>query len=157
MNRQNSRKLLTAAGLSLAAIPALAQDAAETTGVTNPFPESIVALPLAGMAFILIVIALALYFANQREKRRQELLSRFVEHGQEIPIALLPLPPSRQRELSRGVWLLAWGIGVGAALYFSSGEWGNAAWALILLLLSAASFVNAALFSPRAGAAADAR
>ncbi|HUF72492.1 MAG TPA: DUF6249 domain-containing protein [Gammaproteobacteria bacterium] len=114
--------------------------------------------PFAGQAYalmigLIVIIVAAMYFASQREKRKQDLFVQFLDKGQSIPQEILPPMPSRQRELRRGVWLLFLGIGLGLVLYISSREWGNAAWSLILLFPAAASFVNAALFygSPRSG------
>lgn len=100
----------------------------------------------AGTAFFVIAIALiAVLFGTIREKFKRDLFARFVDKGQEIPAALLPRPPSRERELRRGVWLTSLGLGVGLALFIAGGP-RVAAWCLILLFLAAASFLNAVLF-----------
>lgn len=98
------------------------------------------------MLLVVAVVAMALFFANQREKRKQDLIVRFVEKGQEVPNVLLPQFPSRPRELRRGVWLASLGFGIGSVLYITTGDWQVAAWCLILLFLSVASFINAAMF-----------
>ena len=110
----------------------------------NPFGYA----PLAGAIGLFAVIIAAMYFASQRERRRQDFLLQFVEKDRQIPQGLLPPQPSRQREIRRGVWLLSLGLGLGLVLYIASGEWVTAAWSLILLLLAAASFVNAVFFYP---------
>jgi len=95
--------------------------------------------------FVIVVAVIALPFGILREKFRRDLLARFVDKGQEIPAALLPRPPSRERELRRGVWLTSLGLGVGLVLFMAGGP-RVAAWCLILLFLGAASFLNAVLF-----------
>jgi hypothetical protein len=107
---------------------------------------------MGGAAIVLVVIIVAaLIFATLRDKRRQELFSRFAEKGQEIPRELLPLPPSRLRELRRATWLSSLGLGLGLVLYITTGDWRVAAWCLILLFLATASFINAALFYGSSG------
>src|SRR6185436_17630498 len=98
------------------------------------------------MLVVVAVIFMAMRFANERDKNRQELIVRFIDKGQEIPSFLVP-QPSPRRELRRGVLLAGLGLGVGAVLYIVSGDWRIAAWSLIPLCLAAASLVNAALFS----------
>jgi hypothetical protein len=98
--------------------------------------------------FVIAISVIALFFGTLREKRRQDLIARFVDKGQEIPRSLLPQLPSRQRELRRGIWLTSLGLGVGLVLYIASGNLRVAAWCLILLFLGAASFLNAVLFYP---------
>lgn len=100
----------------------------------------------AAVLVLIVVIAGAMFMANQREKRKQELLIRFLDQGQAVPAELFPSPPSRQREIRRGVWLLSMGAALGIVLWISSGDWAVAAWSLIPLFLGAASFINAALF-----------
>jgi len=108
---------------------------------------------MAMIALIVIIIA-ALIFATVRERHKQALLMSFAEKGQEIPSSLLPQPPSPEREMRRGVWILAGGLGLGLALYTFTGDWTVAAWSLIPIFLGAASFVNAALFYPKANSSA---
>jgi len=103
----------------------------------------------AGTALFVIAIAgIALLFGTLREKFKRDLFARFIEKGQEMPAALLPRPPSRNRELRRAMWLTCLGVGVGLALYVNTGKLNVAAWSLILLFLGAASFLNAFLFYP---------
>jgi hypothetical protein len=97
--------------------------------------------------FVIFVAVIALLFGTLRAKFKRDLFARFVDKGQEIPAALLPRPPSRQRELRRGVWLTSLGLGVGLVLGIAGGP-RVAAWCLILLFLGAASFLNAVLFYP---------
>lgn len=106
---------------------------------------------ISGPVMVIVVIAIVLFFNSRREQRRYDLFARFVDKGQDIPRELLPQPPSRQREMIRGVWLLCIGLGIGLVLYIATSDWTVAAWSLILLFLSAASFINAALFSTQAG------
>jgi hypothetical protein len=117
--------------------------------LTQEVDDSLVDLLYAQQMFltaaVVVVIAMALFFANRRENRKQELIARLIDKGQEIPAVLLP-GPSRQRELRRAVLLAGLGIGIGLVFYIASGDWRVAAWCLILLFLSAASFLNAALF-----------
>jgi multisubunit Na+/H+ antiporter MnhB subunit len=104
----------------------------------------------AGMALFIIAIALiAVVFGTLREKRKHDLIARFIDKGQEIPPSLLPPPPSTQRELRRGIWLTALGLGVGLVLYITTGNLRVAAWCLIPLFLGGASFFNAVLFYPK--------
>jgi hypothetical protein len=110
----------------------------------NPFGYA----PVVAVIGLFAVIIAAMFFASQREKRKQDLLVQFVEKDQQIPQELLPPQPSRKREVRRGVWLLALGIGLGLVLFIASGEWATAAWSLIPFLLAVASFVNAAFFYP---------
>ncbi|MDX1561311.1 MAG: DUF6249 domain-containing protein [Gammaproteobacteria bacterium] len=113
------------------------------------------------IAFVLIIVGLPLYFANRRDRRKQELYLRFVELGHEIPKELLPRGHSRrssyERELVRGVWLSCLGVGLGLVLYIVTQEWRMAAWSLILLFLGAASFINAMLIgrNTHSGASSD--
>lgn len=108
-------------------------------------------LPLVMMIGLFVVIVAAIYFASQRDRRKQEFLARFVDKEQAIPQELLPAPPSRHRELRRGTWLLSLGLGVGLVLYIATSDWHAAAWSLILLFLAAASFINAKFFYPGSG------
>lgn len=114
--------------------------------------------PFAGQTYaaaigLVVTVIAALYFASQREKRNHDLLVRFLDKGESIPRDLFPPPPSRERELRRGVWLLSLGLGIGLVLFVASGDWATAAWGLIPLFLGAASFINAVLFyrSPSSG------
>jgi Domain of unknown function (DUF6249) len=141
-------KLILTASAAFAPWPALAQtrinpvyDPAAMAAVEGFTQQSIV-----GMAGIVVVIVAALVFATLRDRRKLELLARFAEKGQEIPPALLPQPPSAEREMRRGVWIFSAGIGLGLALYIFTTDWAIAAWSLIPICLGVASFVNAALF-----------
>jgi hypothetical protein len=129
------------------AIPAFAQ---QFEPVVVPSPTDARAgfalMWFAGMLVVVAVIFMAMRYANERDKHRQELIARFIDKGQEIPTFLLPLPPSPRRELRRGVLLAGLGLGLGAVLYIVSSDWRVAAWSLIPLCLAAASLVNAAFF-----------
>lgn len=143
---------LAAAG-ALMPILAGAQEALSTgelqiIEMDNPFGSA----PIVRAVGLFAIIIAAMYFASQREKRRQEFLARFVEKEKAIPRQLLPPQPSRERELRRGGWLLSLGLSFGLVLYIVTEDWVNAAWSLILLFLAAASFINAALFYPSADA-----
>jgi type VI protein secretion system component VasF len=93
-----------------------------------------------------------LYFAAKRERHKHSLYVQFLEKGQEIPPELMPRSStrksSREREVTRGVWLVSLGLGIGLVLYIATSDWRMAAWSLILLFLGAASFINAALLYP---------
>lgn len=97
-------------------------------------------------ALIVLTIAMALVFGSLREKRKQELIARFIDKGHEIPPTLLPAPVA-QRDSRRGVWLTSFALGLGLVLYIATGDLKVAVWCLIPLFLGAASFINAALFS----------
>jgi len=146
--------LLLAGSLLLAPTLALAQD-------TSPADQAMMGgfflFQGVAMALLVVVIGMALYFASQREKRKQDLIARFVDKGQEIPPALLPPTPSRQRELGRGIWFASLGLGIGLVLYIATDDWRVAAWCLILLFLAAASFLNALLFYPSRGSGSAGR
>jgi hypothetical protein len=140
-----ARLALTAAAM----IPALALAQAEPPPLHGPMAAQ---HPIIGMAggtalFVVAIVTLSLLFGFLREKRRHDLIARFVDKGQEIPPSLLPQGPSRHRELRRGTWLTFLGLGLGIALYTVGGLW-MAVWSVILLFLGAASFVNAMLFYP---------
>lgn len=152
MTRPITSPLLLAGILLLTPALVLAQSVSVEGGggeayhgsMNHPFEDM-----AAGTALFVIALAvIALIFGMYREKRRQDLLARFIDKGQEIPSALLPQPPSRLRELRRGVWLTSLGLGVGLVLYIATGSLRAAAWCLILLFLGAASFLNAMLFYP---------
>jgi DMSO reductase anchor subunit len=98
------------------------------------------------MLLVIAVVAMSLFFANKRKKRKQDLIAQFLEKGQEVPPMLLPPPPSKPRELRRGIWLASLGLGIGSVLYIATGDWRVASSCLILLFLSVASFINAAVF-----------
>ena len=141
------RQLALAGGLLMTPISALAQQFSDADNELAAMAmEQMNRQVIAGAASLTVIIVAALVLATLREKRRQDLFARFAEKGQEIPIALLPAPPSRQRELRRAIWLSALGLGLGLVLYISTSDWRVAAWCLILLFLAAASFINAALF-----------
>ena len=148
------QKLPLLIGSAVAPVLAIAQD-----GVSDEeFRRFLLSQPVAENPFgyapvvaaigLFAVIIAAMYFASQREKRKQDFLFQFVEKGQQVPQELLPPKPSRQREIRRGVWLLCLSIGLGLVLYIASGQWVTAAWSLIPLLLAVASFVNAVFFYP---------
>lgn len=138
----------TAAPVLASAQQALGDRELQVVELENPFGTAQIVVVIGLFA---IIIA-AMYFASQREKRRQEFLGGFVEKEQAIPKELLPPQPSREREMRRAVWLLSLGFSVGLVLYIATGEWANAAWSLILLCLAGAGFINAALFYPKSDA-----
>jgi hypothetical protein len=101
------------------------------------------------LLFVVLITAVVLTFVNQRERRRQETLARFIERGQEIPAALLPPARySRNVSLRRGVGLTCLAIGLGVAIYLNTGDFRSAAWCLVPLSLGIGSFINAALSNP---------
>jgi len=102
-----------------------------------------------GMLFVLGIVGLALYFGTRVERTRLALIERVLEKGERVPPELLrrtnELAPEaqRRRDLRRGIGLLAWGLGVAVVFYIvSGGQLRAAAWSLIFLFLSAASFLN---------------
>ncbi len=109
--------------------------------------------PIAGMIFVLCIIAMNLYAAYRTEKKRHELLSAFISADREIPAELLPPTPAqaeairRHEDIRRGIWMLSWGVGIAMALVIYTGEIRMAAWSLIFLLLAAGSFFNAFVLS----------
>lgn len=145
MTGPKTLKLALAGNLLFVPILTLAQ---EGPSLGDGFSEMEYGLsgPTAGMISLIVIVGMALFFAMQREKRRQDLVARFLDNGREIPPGVLPPTPSRQRELRRGVWLASLGIGIGLVLFIATSDWRVAAWCLILLFLSAASFLNAAFF-----------
>ena len=114
-------------------------------------PDGLSLLVLIAVVFVIVFLPLS--YAKARDRRRNELYAKFLEKEQPIPQELLPgartnhKRSSQQRELMRGVWLTALGLGVGLALYIATSEWRFAAWALVLLFLGAASFINGMLLS----------
>jgi hypothetical protein len=105
------------------------------------------------LLFVVLITIVALAFLNQRERRRQELLARFIDRGQEIPAALLPQPRySRNLSLRRGIGLTCLGLGLGLAIYLNTGDLRSAAWCLVPLSLGIGSFINAMLGGPGPGA-----
>ena len=132
--------------LSLAPGLALAQ---------QPSPNDMTDMTLAiagmiiGIVFVLGVLATVFYFRFKQDRYRLDTVAKFIEKGQPVPRELLSaLPPmptvaeQRRRDLRRGVWMLAWAVGVALAAYFLSDQIRTAAWSLIFLSLSAGSFVN---------------
>jgi hypothetical protein len=134
-------RLLLGSALALAPILALAQAPAT-------FAEPQFANRAGGTAlFVLALVVSALAYVFFRDKRRQDLIGRFIDKGLPIPPELLPDSPSKTRERRRGSLLLALGLGLGFAVYFSTDDLRlAAAWSAVLVFLGAASFVNAALF-----------
>jgi hypothetical protein len=103
-------------------------------------------------ALVVITIGFVLLFISRREKRKLDLIERFVEKGQEIPASLLPQGPSAVREIRRGVWFTSLGLGWFFVLYLATSDARiSGAWSVILLFLGAASFINAALLHQTSG------
>jgi hypothetical protein len=147
MTRPKVAHLLLASVFVVAPWLALAQPDLVNPDTVNQVVDTVRDAAAGTALFVIAIAAMALLFGTLREKFKRDLLARFVDKGQEIPAALLPRPPSRERELRRGVWLTSLGLGVGLALFLAGGP-RVAAWCLILLLLGAASFLNAVLFYP---------
>ena len=143
------RELALAGSVALAPLPALAQVRTDGDPIALAAVESFFDQARIGMIGLVVVIVAALVFASLRERRKQELLARFADKGQEIPRELLPTPPSPHREMRRGVWILSLGLGLGLVLFFATNDWAIAAWSLIPLFLGAAAFINAAFFYPK--------
>jgi hypothetical protein len=139
MTKPKTQHLLLAS--CLLSVPALAVGQPEWVEIARDLDQA-----AAGTAvFVIILAAVVMLFGTIHAKFKRDLFARFVDKGQEIPVALLPRPPSRERELRRGIWLTSLGLGVGFALFLAGGP-RAAAWCLILLFLAAASFLNAVLF-----------
>lgn len=104
--------------------------------------------PMIPGVLIFLTFCVWLVFASFREKRRNELLARFIERGQEIPGSLLPQPQSRQRALRTGTLLTLASLALGVALQASTHDFGVVVWCLIPLSLGLGCFINAAFFYP---------
>lgn len=98
------------------------------------------------LLFVLAALLLALLYANHRAKRRNELLSKFIDKGQEIPAALLPQPHSRQRALRTGTLLVIGSLGTALGLLATFQDFTFVAWCLVPLFLGIGCFINAAFF-----------
>ena len=140
MAKQTRLRVLIGTGICLNPLMAFAQgiDAQELTIIGMG-----VSLPVVIVIVFLIAEAL-------EDRRRFKLIERLIGEGRDIPSALLlktkeQLTPIEQRlfELRRGVWLLFSGLGIAIALYLMSGDYKSAAWGLVFVFLSGASFVNA--------------
>jgi hypothetical protein len=152
MTRPKIRKLVLAGSLLMTPILALAQDSSDADNELAKIAMEQMNRQILVTAIVLTVIVVAaLLFAVLRDKRRLDLYARFAEKGQEIPRALLPMPPSRMRELRRATWLSSLGIGLGLVLYIATGDLRVSAWCLILLSLALASLINATFFYSDAG------
>ena len=114
-------------------------------------PPNLWGMRLTPVLFALGLVVAALVYSSVSERRKHELLARFIDKGQEIPPQLLPRAPSPLGAKRAGVLLTALGVGLGAAFVAATGEWQQAAWSLIPLLMGAASFANAAFLYPDSG------
>ncbi len=151
MTHRKSQGLAVGAEALLLPALALAQDpiapAAQQMGMAIA-----IAGMICGTIFVLGVLGLSFFYATRRDRDRHELIERLVEKGQPVPRELfgkapLPLPPHEQQRVDfrRGVVLLGWGCGIALLMYFGLGILRAAAWGLLFLCLSVASFVNAYL------------
>lgn len=109
------------------------------------------------VALPIVIISIIVVAASLEDRRRIKLIEQFVVEGRDIPAELLltaserkeqakaNAKPQSQRtvDLRRGVWLLCLGLGIALATYLISGSFRIAAWGLIFLFLSGASFINA--------------
>jgi hypothetical protein len=93
-------------------------------GFIGPF-----SIPIAGMAFVLGIIALGVIEKMQKEKLRHETIRRALEKGQSLPPELLEgkaLPPeffaqfARKARDDRRAGLIAIAVGVGLYVFFSA-------------------------------------
>lgn len=112
------------------------------------------------LGVVAIIITFFLIHAR-KEKRRHELISKFIEKGQEVPRELLlgkyseaSISPEqwpvfiKLRDLRRGTWLFCLGLGLGMTLYLLF-DFKVAVLCLIFLFLSGACYINAIFFSGR--------
>jgi hypothetical protein len=103
------------------------------------------------MLFLLVVVVAGLMFAAARDRRRNELLARFIDRGQEIPAVMLPQPQSRQRSLRAGTLLTLGSLALGVALLASWQDIRVVVWCLLPLSLGIGCFINAAFFHRKPG------
>lgn len=117
--------------------------------MTHEMPTYVFVFAGMGMLFVLAIIAIAFYVGSRLERQRLALIERLITTGERVPSELFrrtnELPPEvqRRRDFRRGIALFAWGVGVAVVFYIQShGQLRAAAWSLIFLFLSAASFLN---------------
>jgi hypothetical protein len=139
---------------------ALAQDPSHAAEYGVPI---VITGMAGGIIFVLAIIAMSFAIAVRQNKQRLEVIERLIDKGQPVPRELfgkapLPLPAHIQQrvDLRRGIALLGWAIGIALLMYFGFGQLRAAAWGLLFLFLSVASFVNAYLSSRHARERADA-
>jgi uncharacterized protein DUF6249 len=143
MTAKTRLSLTAGVGLLLTPMLALAQ------GHDGEIPAHVVALAGMGMLMVLGIITIVFYFTSRVERARFDLIERLIARGERVPSDLFKrpneVPPEeqRRRDFRRGIVLLAWGLGIGVVFYIlSHGQLRAAAWSLIFLFLSGASFLN---------------
>jgi len=143
MALKTRHSVMVGAGLLFTPMLALAQTQHE--GI----PPHVVVLGAIGMLFTLGVIAVVFHFIGRVERARLDVIERLLAQDKRVPPELfnrtneLPLDVRRRRDFRRGITLLAWGLGIGLVFFIlSHGQWRAAAWSLIFLFLSGASFLN---------------
>ena len=143
MTAKTRLSLIAGTGLLLTPMLALAE-----SPVTD-IPGHVFVFAGMGMLFVLGIITIVFYFTSRVERARFELIERLLARGERIPPGVFKRPneltpeEERRRDFRRGIVLLAWGLGVGLVFYIlSHGQLRAAAWSLIFLFLSGASFLN---------------
>jgi hypothetical protein len=152
MTVKTQLKLIAGSALSL--MPALAS----AQELTSEYRLVVWIIGL-GVLIAIPIVGMSLLAPYLREKRRAELIEKFLEQGREIPSELLAKPevPSvpphelaeliRSRSMRRGVVLLALALGVAVVFYIGTGDPRAAAWGFLFLCLGVACFINAKFFS----------
>jgi len=143
MTAKTRLSLIAGAGLLLTPMLALADD------LKHEIPAQVAVIAGLGMLMVLGIITIVFHYGSRVDRARLDLIERLLAKGQRVPTELLrrayELPPDeqRRRDFRRGIVLLGWALGVGLVFYIlSHGQLRAAAWSLIFLFLSAASFLN---------------
>jgi len=143
MTAKTHLALFAGTGLLLTPMLALAQSP------VDDIPGHVFVFAGMGMLFVLGIVAISLYFGTRIDRARLDAIERLLAQGQRVPPEMFQRtvepPPEirRRRDFRRGVVLLGWALGVGGVFYIlSGGQLRAAAWSLIFLFLSAASFLN---------------
>jgi len=130
---------------------ALAPTSARANGAEVVAPIFITGL-VFGFAFL--IVAASLYAGHRRAQMRHETIRTALEKGIPIPRELLDPPRASdpQRDLRRGILLLALGIGLAAFLGFH--EPGDSSWAVgFVFVLLGVGFLVSWRLSRRSGPA----
>jgi hypothetical protein len=118
-------------------------------------------MAIAGLVFILAVIAVVSTLSSNNQARRQRertaLIEKFLQAGQPVPPEILSGPidrrtpeeriaEARSRHYRHAVVLLALAVAIAAIFYIGFGNWRSSAWGLLFFLLSIACFINGRYF-----------